>query len=84
MSHITKLSTNGRIVIPKSLRTAKRWKPGTEFTVEETAQGVLLIPKANSKTGTWNDLLGCVSYHGRRKSIREMDEGVAREARRHK
>ena len=84
MSHTTKLSTKGQIVLPKSLRAAHRWKSGTEFVVQERDGGVLLVPKASSKSGTWRGLLGCLPYSGRRKSIREMDEAVAAEARKHR
>lgn len=84
MGYVTKLSTKGQLVLPKSVRTAHGWKPGTEFTVQETATGVLLLPKPGTGTRTWKSIVGCVPYRGPRKSIREMDEGVAREARRHK
>ena len=84
MSQTTKLSTKGQVVLPKSLRAAYRWKPGTEFVVQESAGGILLVPKAVGRSRTWQDILGCIPYSGRRKSIREMDEGVAAEARKHK
>jgi AbrB family looped-hinge helix DNA binding protein len=88
MSQITKLSTRGQIAIPKAIRTARRWKPGTEFVVQETSEGILLkpknVPKPEGKTLTWDDLIGIMPYKGPRRSIREMDEGVLREARKHR
>ena len=84
MSQATKLSTKGQVVLPKSLRAAHRWKPGTEFIVQERDGGILLIPKPGAKTRTWRSILGLLPYSGRPKSIREMDEGVAAEARKHK
>lgn len=84
MSHTTKLSTKGQVVLPKSLRAAHRWKSGTEFVVQEWEEGILLVPKVSSKSGTWDSVLGCLPYSGRRKSIREMDEGVAAETRKHR
>lgn len=39
-----KLSTNGRVTIPKGTRDAQRWKTGKQFTVELVAEGVLLQP----------------------------------------
>jgi AbrB family looped-hinge helix DNA binding protein len=84
MSHTTKLSTKGQVVLPKSLRAARRWKSGTEFVVQERDEGILLVPKVGSKSRTWSSLLGCLPYSGRRKSIREMDEAVAIEARKHR
>jgi AbrB family looped-hinge helix DNA binding protein len=84
MSQITKLSTKGQVVLPKSLRAAHRWKPGTEFLVQEREGGILLVPKANAKSRTWSSILGYLPYTGKAKSIREMDEGVAAEARKHR
>jgi AbrB family looped-hinge helix DNA binding protein len=38
----TTLSGKGQIVIPKSLRESRRWRPGTRFIVEEITFGILL------------------------------------------
>jgi len=84
MSRTTKLSTKGQVVLPKSLRLARHWKPGTEFIVQERDGGILLVPKGTAKSRTWRSILGLLPYSGRPKSIREMDEGVAAEARKHK
>lgn len=88
MSQITKLSTRGQIPIPKALRTARRWKPGTEFVIEETREGLLLKakkePKREGKTGTWNDLIGIMPYRGPRISIREMNLGFVKKPRKRK
>jgi len=81
MKHTTKLSTKGQVVVPKSLRTAHRWKPGTEFVVQEREGGIFLVPKLAAKTGTWEGLIGCLPYSGPRKSLREMEEAIAAEAR---
>ena len=88
MSKIAKMSTRGQIAIPKAIRTARRWKPGTEFVIQETNEGVLLKPKKEPKregnTLTVDDLIGIMPYNGPRRSIREMDEAVLREARKHR
>ena len=87
MSQTTKLSAKGQIAIPKAIRTARRWKAGMEFVVKETNEGVLLKPKKEpkreGKTLTIDDLVGILPYKGPRRSIREMDEAVLREARKH-
>jgi len=75
------LSTKGQIVLPKSLRAAHRWKPGTEFVVEDRDDGILLKPQIPAASRTWESIIGCVAYAGPRKSIKEMDEAVAEEAR---
>ena len=72
------------MVIPKSLCTAHRWKPGTEFIVEERPDGILLKPKQKRARLQWEDLIGSVSYKGPHKTIEEMDAAVAAEALRHK
>ena len=40
----TRLSTKGQIILPKGIRVSRAWGPGTEFTVEETGNGILLRP----------------------------------------
>ena len=80
MSQTTKLSTKGQVVLPKSLRAAHRWKPGTEFIIQDRDEGILLKPKAGSRSRTWASIIGCVSYAGPRKGVKEMDEAVAAEA----
>lgn len=81
MRHTTKLSTKGQVVLPKSLRASRRWKPGTEFIIEDQNEGLLLKPKTGAGSRTWESIIGCVAYAGPRKSIKEMDEAVAKEAR---
>ena len=83
MNQTTKLSTKGQVVLPKPLRMARRWKPGTEFIVREQGDSILLTPKS-AASRSWESLIGCAAYRGPRKSIREMDEAVAAEARKRK
>jgi len=84
MSQTTKLSTKGQVVLPKLLRAARRWKPGTEFIVREQGDSILLTPKSAASSRSWESLIGCATYRGPRKSIKEMDEAVAAEARKHR
>lgn len=79
-----KLSSRGQVVIPKTLRTAHRWKPGTEFIAEEREDGILLKPKGKRERLRWEKLTGCLNYKGPRETIREMDDAVLAEAPRHK
>jgi len=81
MSLTTKLSTKGQIVLPKSLRASHRWKPGTEFIIQDRDEGILLKPETKAASRTWESIIGCVPYSGPRKSVKEMDQAVAEEAR---
>jgi AbrB family looped-hinge helix DNA binding protein len=78
----TVLSTKGQIILPKGIRDSRAWKPGTEFTVEETEDGVLLRPTARFPRTTLADVAGCLRYKGRPKSIAQMDAAIAREVKR--
>jgi len=44
MNQLTRLSAKGQIVIPKTVRDAKHWPPGTTFDVIDRPDGILLQP----------------------------------------
>lgn len=78
----TRLSSKGQVVLPRAIRAAKAWLPGQELAVVNTPEGVLLTPlKAFAETRL-EDVAGCLKYDGRPKTVEEMDQAVAREARR--
>jgi bifunctional DNA-binding transcriptional regulator/antitoxin component of YhaV-PrlF toxin-antitoxin module len=77
-----RLSTKGHILHPKSIRDTRAWAPGTEYAVEETREGVLLLPVRQFPRTTLDQLVGVLKYKGRPKTVEEMDEGIAREIRR--
>ena len=80
----TTLSSKGQIVLPKAIRTAHRWRPGTEFVIEENSDGILLraVRRAPDTSVTLDQVIGCTGYTGPARTTTEMDAGVAREARR--
>ena len=79
----TKLSTKGQIVLPKEIRSSHAWGPGTEFTVEETRDGVLLRPTRRFPPTTIEDVAGCLHPKRKPKTI-DTRLAVARAiARRH-
>jgi AbrB family looped-hinge helix DNA binding protein len=43
------MSSRGAITIPKAILLSRGWKPGQEFTVEETENGILFRPKRSFK-----------------------------------
>lgn len=78
----SRLSTKGQIIVPKSIRDEHAWTPGTELAFEETSEGVLLRPISAFPPSTLEQVLGCLNYTGKAKTIADMDKGVVKEARR--
>ncbi len=56
----TRLSTKGQIVLPGNIRSSRGWKPGTEFTIEETGAGILLRPANRFPRADLNEIAGCL------------------------
>jgi AbrB family looped-hinge helix DNA binding protein len=81
---ITKLSSKGQIILPKAVRDARNWEAGTEFSVEDAGDGVLLRPLKPFPATRHQDVFGCLKYQGRALSVEEMDRAVEKEAKRHK
>ena len=80
----TRLSTKGQIILPKNLREAHAWTPGTEFVVEETADGVLLRPAGRFPHADLDQVAGCLHFKGGAKTPAQMREAIRREVmRRH-
>jgi AbrB family looped-hinge helix DNA binding protein len=78
----TRLSTKGQIILPKGIRDSRAWVPGTEFTIEDTGEGILLRPVARFKETDLNDVAGCLRFNGRPKTIAQMNAGIAKEVKR--
>ena len=78
----TKLSSKGQIILPKTVRQAHDWPPGTEFTVEDVDDGVLLRPLKPGRPARVEDLYGCLRHEGRARTIDEMNDAVTAEIRR--
>ena len=80
----TRLSTKGQIILPKDLRDARAWTPGTEFVVEETAEGVLLRPAGRFPHADLDQVAGCLHATGKAKTPAQMRDAFRREVmRRH-
>jgi AbrB family looped-hinge helix DNA binding protein len=56
----TRLSTKGQVVLPKNIRASRSWGPGTEFTVEETSEGILLRPARPFPETDLEQVAGCL------------------------
>lgn len=78
----TTLSTKGQIIIPKEIRERRGWAAGLTLEVEERGDGVVLRPARALPRTAVDDLLGCLPYKGRPKTLAEMEAGIAKGARR--
>lgn len=76
----TRLSSKGQVIIPQAIREAHKWHPGVEFAVIETDRGILLAPIKHFKTASIQSVLGCTGYKGRKKTLKEMEAGIAKGA----
>ena len=77
----TRLSSKGQIILPKTVRDEHHWAPGTDFSVEDTGDGVLLRPIKASRPTRLDDVVGCLPVAGSPRSIEEMDAAIAAELR---
>jgi AbrB family looped-hinge helix DNA binding protein len=81
----TRISTKGQVILPKAIRDSRKWTAGTELTVEETSDGVLLRATPLFAPTRFEEVAGMLrgkSPRGRILSVEEMDEAVAVEAKR--
>jgi AbrB family looped-hinge helix DNA binding protein len=80
----TRLSTKGQIILPKNIRTSRAWAPGTEFTIEETGDGILLRPAGRFPAADLNQVAGCLRSKRKSKTPAQMRAAIGREViRRH-
>jgi AbrB family looped-hinge helix DNA binding protein len=77
----TRLSSKGQIILPKAVRDSHHWAPGTDFSVEDTGDGVLLRPLKTAQPTRLDDVVGCLRVKGRARTIKEMDAAIGREVR---
>lgn len=79
----TRMSSKGQVVLPSSIRHMRNWVAGTEFLVEETAEGILLKPVKTVAATQVEQVAGMLK--SRRSSNRppisqaDMDAAIAQE-----
>lgn len=76
LMEITKLSPQGQVIIPQSLREAHQWEVGQEFIVIDMGSGILLKPKKPFPETTLEDVAGCLKYQGKAKTLEDMDNAI--------
>lgn len=74
----TRLSSKGQVILPKSVRDARNWEAGTQFAVEQVAEGVLLRPLKPFRPAKFDEVFGCLKYAGRPKTLRQMEKAIAK------
>lgn len=74
----TRMSSKGQIVLPKEVRERQGWNAGTELEVESQGNVVVLRPARPFPRRTVDEVRGCAGYKGPRKSLKDMEEGIAR------
>ena len=70
------------MILPKSIRDAHRWQPGTEFVVEELPDGIMLRPLKPFAPSHLEDVAGSLRYTGKAKTVAQMDEAIRTEVKR--
>lgn len=75
--YVIKLSSKGQLVLPASLRQARRWRTGDEFVLEEVADGVLLRPRKPFPATRLDEVAGSLRFDGPPKTVEEMDAAIA-------
>ncbi|MDZ7967305.1 MAG: AbrB/MazE/SpoVT family DNA-binding domain-containing protein [Nostoc sp. DedSLP03] len=73
---ITKLSLQGEVIIPQSLREAHQWEVGQEFIIIDMGDGILLKPKKLFPETKLDDVAGCLKYIGKPKTLEDMDNAI--------
>ena len=78
----TTLSSKGQVILPKRVRRAHSWSPGTEFSVEEVDDGVLLRPLKPFSATELESVFACLNSRGSTKTLEDMEEAINAEMRR--
>jgi AbrB family looped-hinge helix DNA binding protein len=79
----TTVSTKGQVILPKAVRDNLGWGAGAKLVVEETDGAVTLRRAPLFKPTRPEDVFGMLKSDRPPVSLEEMDEAVAREAKRH-
>ena len=78
----TTVSTKGQVILPKAIRDQRHWDAGTRLVVEDTGDGVLLRAAPLFPATRPEDVFASLPPRGAPKTLKEMDAGIAAEAKR--
>ncbi len=74
----TRLSSRGQVTIPTTIRKTRCWKPGQEFEVIETDEGIVLRPNHAFSPSTFDEVeSNPVFYGGPLVPVENMTGGYA-------
>jgi len=77
---ITRLSNEGQIIIPQSLRAAHQWEVGQELIAIDVGDGILLKPKKPFPSTTIEQVAGCLKYYRTAKILNEIEGAICQGA----
>lgn len=72
----TRISSEGKILIPKPLLEAHHWEAGQELIAIDMGDGILLKPKKPFPETSLKDVAGCLKYRGSPKSLEDMQNAI--------
>lgn len=75
-----KLSSKGQVVLPRSVRAARNWKSGTTLVIENRPEGVLILAAKPFVETNLDQVVGAAKYRGPRKTLKDMEDAIVREA----
>jgi AbrB family looped-hinge helix DNA binding protein len=84
MMSVTKMSSKGQVVIPKTIRTRYKWNPGQELQVIDTGDGIALKSARPFTPTTLNQVARRLTHTGRPVSLEEMEAAIKKGAREQK
>jgi bifunctional DNA-binding transcriptional regulator/antitoxin component of YhaV-PrlF toxin-antitoxin module len=73
---VTRLSSEGEITIPETLRASHQWQSGQELVAIDVGDGILIKPKKPFPETTLDTVAGCLKYQGRAKSLDEVEDAI--------
>jgi bifunctional DNA-binding transcriptional regulator/antitoxin component of YhaV-PrlF toxin-antitoxin module len=73
---VTRLSSNGQVIIPKSLCVAHHWQVGQELIAIDVGDGILLKPSRSFPETTLAQVAGFLKYSGTPKSLDELEDAI--------
>jgi AbrB family looped-hinge helix DNA binding protein len=75
-----KLSSNGRISLPKNIISRYNWSEGQKLQVIDTGDGILLKSVQSFKTTQLDEVVGILKHSGKTVSLEEMEEAIRKGA----